>query len=160
MADRERVLVARDRLRVLIRAPRADDAPAVALLLGQLGYPAGPTTVARRLERLAADPELWMRVAVSDGAVIGLGAVSFIAVLEGDRSLAALITLIVDECERLRGVGSALVRAIELEARARGSFGIAVLSGQQRIGAHAFYERLDYQLTGERILKLFSGEGA
>jgi predicted N-acetyltransferase YhbS len=113
-----------------------------------------------RLDRLAANPATYALVAVVDDAVVGVGAVHFIDILEGDRPLAALVLLIVDDARRGHGVGSAIVGELEREARARGSFGISVHSGKQRIGAHAFYQRLGYELTGERMRKLFDTQPA
>ena len=102
-----------------------------------------------------ADPATYMVVADSGGTVIGVGSVHFIQILEGDRPLAVVISLIVDEAHHGRGIGTALVQALEREAVARGSFGVSVHSGKLRIGAHAFYQSLGYELTGERLLKLF-----
>ena len=140
---------------VAFRSPREADAPAIAGLLEQFGYPTDPGAIAQRLERLIANPWTYALVADADRAAVGVGAVHFIDVLEGDRPLAALVLLIVDGHHRGQGVGTALVQALEREAEARGSFGISVHSGRARIGAHAFYRQLGYELTGERMLKLF-----
>jgi predicted N-acetyltransferase YhbS len=137
------------------RGLREDDAPGIARLLGQFGYPTDPEALARRLGRIGADPATHVLVAEEGGMVVGVGAVHFIDILEGDRPLTALIALVVDEGHQRRGIGTALVQALEREAEVRGSFGIAVHSGKQRIGAHAFYRGLGYALTGERMLKLF-----
>ena len=126
------------------------------MLLGRFGYPVAAEVFARRLSRIGADPATFVRVADDVGSVIGLGAVHFIEILEGDRPLTVLIALAVDDRYHRRGVGRALVQALEAEAAARGSFGISVHSGKHRIGAHAFYRKLGYELTGERMLKLFA----
>jgi predicted N-acetyltransferase YhbS len=142
-----------------LRAPRGGDAPKIACLLDQFGYPANANDITSRLARMIGNPETYARVAIADGTVIGIGAVHFIDILEGDQPLAALVLLIVDEHHRGHGTGTALVQELEREAKARGSFGIAVHSGQQRVGAHAFYRQLGYELTGERMLKLFTSRG-
>jgi predicted N-acetyltransferase YhbS len=141
---------------VSLRAPRDGDAAGMAALLGRFGYPVSAGVFARRLSRIGADPATVVLVADDGGSVIGLGAVHLIDILEGDRPLAVLIALAVDDRYQRRGVGRALVEALEAEAVARGSFGISVHSGKRRIGAHAFYRRLGYELTGERMLKLFA----
>jgi predicted N-acetyltransferase YhbS len=142
--------------RLALRAPREADAARIARLLDQFGYPADAANVGSRLARMIANPATYALVAIADRTVIGIGAMHFIDILEGDRPLAALVLLIVDERHREQGVGTALVEALEHEAEARGSFGVSVHSGKQRIGAHAFYERLGYELTGERMRKLFA----
>jgi predicted N-acetyltransferase YhbS len=139
---------------IVVRKPRDGDAPAVAGLVDQLGYATDPTQITRRLDRFAANPATHALVAVEGETAIGIGVVHFIDILEGDRPLAALIVLIVDSAHRGRGIGAALVRELEREAEARESFAISVHSGQHRVGAHAFYRHLGYELTGERIRKL------
>jgi predicted N-acetyltransferase YhbS len=128
----------------------------MAALLGHFGYPVEAEVFARRLSRIGANPATFVLVADDRGSVIGLGAVHFIDILEGDRPLTVLIALAVDDRYHRRGVGRALVQALEAEAAARGSFGVSVHSGKRRIGAHAFYRKLGYELTGERMLKLFA----
>jgi predicted N-acetyltransferase YhbS len=139
-----------------LRAPRRGDASQVARLLEQFGYPAHPADVALRLDRMVSNPATYALVATVDRAVIGIAAMQVIDIIESDRPLVVLILLIVDERHRGRGAGTSLVQALELEAKARGSFGISVHSGQQRVGAHAFYRHLGYELTGERMLKIFA----
>lgn len=139
---------------IALRRPQEGDATAIAQLINQLGYATSTEEVARRLERFAGNPAACVRVAVDGDIVIGVGALHFIDVLEGDQPLAALIVLVVEHGHRGRGVGTALVRDLEREARARGSFAISVHSGEKRVGAHAFYRQLGYELTGERIRKL------
>ena len=136
------------------RLPRESDASGIAELLGQFGYPTDPDLFAQRLRRISANPATYVVVADGGGSVIGVGAVHFIEILEGDRPLTVLIALAVDDGHQRQGIGSGLVAALEREAEARGSFGISVHSGKQRIGAHAFYRGLGYELTGERMLKL------
>ena len=145
---------------IVIRNPRGGDAPAVARLVDQLGYSTHPSEITRRLDRFAANPATHALVAVEAETAVGIGVVHFIDILEGDRPLAALIVLIVDEGHRGRGVGAALIRELEREAEARDSFAISVHSGQHRVGAHAFYRRLGYELTGERIRKLLRPDAA
>jgi GNAT superfamily N-acetyltransferase len=143
-------------LELTLRAPRKRDAFGVARLLDQFGYPTRPVDVAQRLDRMIANSETYARIGTSDREVTAVGAVHFIDIIEGDRPLAVLILLIVDEHHRGRGMGTALVQALEEEAKARRSFGISVHSGQQRVGAHEFYRHLGYELTGERMLKIFT----
>ena len=137
------------------RRPRVGDESGVARLLNQFGYPTDPALLAPRLARVDADPATHVLVAETGGMVIGVGAVHLIDILESDRPLAVLMALAVDEAHQGRGIGTALVRALESEAVARRAFGISVHSGKRRVGAHAFYQSLGYELTGERMLKLF-----
>src|SRR5258708_29056121 len=99
-----------------LREPQAGDETAIARLLGQFGYPTDPEALAVRLARITADSATRMLVADASGAVIGVGAVHFIDILESDSSLAVLIALAVDDAHQGQGGGTSLVRALVGEA--------------------------------------------
>ncbi len=139
-----------------IRAPLPSDAPALADLCAQLGYPTTPDAVAQRLSRLDADPTVRTLVATSDGVVVGLATVHIRHTINHDAPLGQLTLLVVDERVRGTGVGRALVRAAEAWARQCGCKRFVVTTALARTDAHAFYERLDYKHTGRRYGKDFS----
>ena len=136
----------------LIRDAGPDDAPAVAELLGQLGYPAEADAVRRRLERLAAAGD---RVVVAElaGEVVGLASLHVSPSLEYDEPAAKLAALVVAETYRGTGVGRALVQAMEAEARSRGCRAFFLTSAERRADAHAFYRRIGLEETGRRFAK-------
>ena len=135
---------------VEIRDARPEDAAAIARLLGQLGYPADATSVARRLERLGDDR---LVVAESDGTVTGLAQLHVAPSLEYDRPAAKLSALVVDEARRNEGIGRALVDAMEAEARERGCELLYLTTAERRSDAHEFYERIGLEYTGRRYAK-------
>jgi GNAT superfamily N-acetyltransferase len=141
------------RARVAIRDARANDAPAVAELLGQLGYPASREAARRRLSRLLVSDADRILVAVLDGAVVGLAGVQVNLSLEYDEPAARLSALAVDGRHRGRGIGAALVAAIEAEARQRGCGLLFLTSAERRTDAHAFYRRTGFEETGRRFAK-------
>ena len=135
-----------------IRDARPDDSPAIADLLGQLGYPAAPEAVAARLprQRDAGDRIL---VAEVDGRVVGLADLHVSPSLEYDEPVGKLAALVVDEAHRRDGIGHALVEAMEAEARARGCAVFFLTTAEPRADAHAFYERVGLEYTGRRYTK-------
>ncbi len=135
-----------------IRDARAEDAGAVAALLGQLGYPAEPAAVRRRIASLQEAGDLLV-VAEAEGTVVGLASIHVSPSLEYDAPAAKLSALAVDEGHRGRGVGRALVAAIETEARVRGCVLLFLTSAERRNDAHAFYERIGFAHTGRRFAK-------
>jgi GNAT superfamily N-acetyltransferase len=137
----------------LIRDARAEDGPALARLLGQLGYPADSVGVARRLERLGDDRLL---VAEREGRVVGFAQLHLSPSIEYDGPAGKLAALVVDEHERGTGLGRALVESVEAEARARGCVLLFVTTSEQRADAHAFYERMGLEHTGRRFAKRLS----
>jgi len=132
-----------------IRDAAAADAEAIAALLTQLGYPSEPEAVETRLERLRVVGD---RVVVADldAAVVGLAHLQVSPGIERDRPAARVGALIVDEAQRGRGIGRALVEAMEAEARLRGCELLYLTTSERRDDAHAFYARLGLEQTGRR----------
>jgi GNAT superfamily N-acetyltransferase len=91
-----------------IRAAVVGDAEAVALLSGELGYPAQPRTAAERLRRiLARDDQRVVVAELADGRIGGwLQAHSCAALESGFR--VEIVGLVVSAALRRRGVGRAL----------------------------------------------------
>jgi GNAT superfamily N-acetyltransferase len=138
-----------------IRDAQAADAERIAGLLTQLGYPTQPSAVQARLERLAIVGD---RVVVADldGGAVGLAHLQVAPAIERDRPAAKIGALVVDEAYRGQGVGRALVRAMEDEARARGCELLFVTTAERRDDAHAFYERVGLEQTGRRYGRTLS----
>src|SRR4051812_1100141 len=103
-----------------VRDAREADAPALADLCGQLGYPSTADATARRLAKLDADPEARTLVATTENGVIGLATVHLRETLNHEHPLGQLTLLIVDEKNRTHGVGRALVAEAEAWAREKG----------------------------------------
>lgn len=130
-------------------APGARDAPAIAALLGELGYPALGDAVAVRLAALRG-PEHAVLVAELAGAVIGLIGVHVFPVLHEDGLRGKILALVVASAQQRHGTGRLLLRAAEAFARDRGARRMEVVSGDHRAGAHAFYRRGGYLPTMQR----------
>jgi GNAT superfamily N-acetyltransferase len=142
-----------------IRSASPADAPALAMLLGELGYPSEAAEVHTRLARVlgaggenAAD---CVFVAASDKGpdVLGLLSVHRFCGLHDDAPVALITALVVAERARGSGVGRQLVdRAAEV-ARRWGCTRLMVTTHIRRADAHAFYEHLGFELTGRRYVK-------
>jgi len=138
---------------VFIRAPVAGDAADLALLLGQLGYPALPHSVQARLVRLHRDPRARIYLAEHGGRVCGLATVHAHDSLNRDDPSVQLTLLVVSDEARSLGIGRRLVQAAESWAIEQGARRLVVTTAMHRAGAHVFYEKLGYQLTGRRYAK-------
>jgi GNAT superfamily N-acetyltransferase len=130
---------------VKIRRARASDAPQLAQLSGQLGYPTTAAEIKKRLRRLKPASQNALFVAESpDSGVVGWAHVSVTHLVEvGTR--AELNGLIVAEGQRSLGAGARLLRAAEDWARKRGCPSMSVRSNVIRERAHKFYERQGYE---------------
>jgi aminoglycoside 3-N-acetyltransferase I len=130
----------------MIRAASADDAPAIAELLRDAfaGIDAPETNAARSAEDIAAfldAPHSIALVAIGSGLVIGVIAFVF----EG--AVARPFALAVDAAHRRDGVGSALLHAMERDARARGAVVLHVRA--RRHAAIGWLERRGYLVDRE-----------
>jgi GNAT superfamily N-acetyltransferase len=139
---------------VRVRRCELDDAAAISELLDQLGYPTDAKSVRRRLERLDASAADCIFVAELDGSVVGLAGLHVSPSLEHDGDAGKVSALVVDETSRRRGIGRALMDAVEAEARERGCVLLFLTTAERRADAHAFYESIGLEETGRRFAKL------
>jgi putative acetyltransferase len=148
-------------MKVIIRPMRDEDARAFVQVLNASirGLPAHhypPEVIEdwapilegdRAVSRTLANPDGEIRfIAEFDGQAVGIG-----ALISASNQLRACY--VAPEAAR-RGVGTALVRAIEHEARARG---VSFLDLEASINAEAFYSRLGYESLGRGAHALRTG---
>jgi GNAT superfamily N-acetyltransferase len=130
-----------------IRPMTAADAPLVAELTTQLGYPASPEETRERIAALTARPEEHVALVADDnGRAVGWVHVRLLTSLESGRK-ADIGGLVVDDDHRSAGVGAELLAAAEAWALGRGVTMMVVRSRVARERAHRFYEREGYALV-------------
>jgi ribosomal protein S18 acetylase RimI-like enzyme len=129
-----------------IRPLTAEDVPAAAALLSQLGYAVDSAEIAERIARVGAAPGYHTVVAELDGRAVGLLHVYERAALEKPAE-AVVQALVVDEASRETGVGRALMREAEDWARARGLASVSLYTRVDRDNARAFYASLGYEIA-------------
>ena len=125
-----------------IRRAAIDDAPAIAILTGQLGYPVDADEQARRLSLVLASERDAVFVAVDDDdRPVGWTHIQQRLMLEGsDQALIA--GLVVDEEHRSAGLGLDLLAAAEALGRgARHAIGARPVAGRARAGASVLHAR-------------------
>jgi GNAT superfamily N-acetyltransferase len=143
---------------VQVRDARADDWPKVSDLLAELGRPdvrreedepRHGEAFARYLER----PDAIALVAEDDDSLIGFVDVEFRRRLNFLSPQAWVPDLIVAERARGRGVGRALLEAVEERSLERGCWGMSLESATWRVETHAFYERVGWSPTGRSFTR-------
>lgn len=139
---------------ISIRPTQPSDLPAIAALLGELGYPVSVDDLPSRLERLQQDGHSAAYVATCDPDVVGLATVHSFGLVHAATPVALLTSLVVAESARGQGVGRRLVDAAETWAREKGCARIIVTTAEHRSGAHAFYQSLGWEYTGRRYAKV------
>ena len=131
---------------VRVRPPLPGDAPALAALAGELGY---PTSSEALLGRMAAlHPTDAVLIVSTDADDIPTGGCH----VEVRRTLveplsALILGLVVGEQHRAAGIGSELLAAAERWARARNCRRLVVATRITRERAHAFYAREGYEVA-------------
>ena len=138
---------------VAVREATDADAPALAPLLGELGYLVTGATLAPRLRRMLARDDQKILIAEGEGGSLGLLALHIFPVLAYDRDLAMVMALVITEQARGLGVGRLLVDRAEAMAREAGASRLMVTTHVRRADAHSFYERLGFELTGRRYVR-------
>lgn len=129
---------------VTIRKPELTDAPRIAALNGELGYPVEAGDMKNRLERLLTRPDHILLVAeIAPELVVGW--------IEGEeRDILAMgrvceiVGLVVGQAHRGSGVARRLVSEVEEWAIARGLTQVSLRSNVVRPESHAFYEKVGY----------------
>jgi GNAT superfamily N-acetyltransferase len=137
-----------------IRPATDNDAPGVANLLTQLGYPCGADEIVHRLHYVIERPDDRLAAVLEfQGEVKGVICATVDIHLELVRPYGWITALSVDAAHRGRGLGALLLEYAEAWLKNRDVSAIIVNSHIRRGDAHRFYERLGYRLTGYRLEK-------
>jgi GNAT superfamily N-acetyltransferase len=128
-----------------VRAPGPAHYEKMAVLAGQLGYPCTGEQIRMRLAEMEASEQYAVYIAQLPGGQIAgwIGAYMFRTV-ELDHHV-EIRGLVVDEQVRSRGIGKALLAAVEGWARSMGCDVVSVHSNVKRDRAHRFYLRNGYE---------------
>jgi len=141
-----------DAAQILVRPAAATDAPAIAALFTDEGYPAGPSDIVDRLEHFGT-PDSRVIVAEHDGAILGFIAVHAMARFEHDDWILRILALVVDAGARERGVGRTLMSEAERIGRELGAAFVELTAGHHRPEARHLYESLGYDATVTAYLR-------
>ncbi|MEU6404163.1 GNAT family N-acetyltransferase [Streptomyces sp. NPDC046985] len=137
-----------------IRPAEADDVPAIVAMLAddplgaQRESPDDLTPYLAALERLAADPNQHLMVAVRADRVIGTLQLTIIPGLSrrgATRSIVEAVRVHADE--RGSGLGTQLIEWAVDESRRQGCGLVQLTSDASRTDAHRFYERLGFEAS-------------
>lgn len=141
-----------DAAQLALRPASSTDAPAIAALFTDEGYPAGPSDIVARLGRFGSD-ESRVVVAEHEGAILGFIAVHAMPRFEHDDRIVRILALVVDAGARERGVGRALMAEAERIGRDLGAAFVEVTAGHHRPEARHLYESLGYDGTVTAYLR-------
>ncbi|HEV2856200.1 MAG TPA: GNAT family N-acetyltransferase [Thermoanaerobaculia bacterium] len=129
-----------------LRSARLEDAPAIAILATQLGYPTSVEQAEARMRGVLDRSDGTVLVAENEGTVTGWIHIVGAFRIENE-PFAEIAALVVDENRRGQGTGARLVEAAIDWAVRHGFRTIRVRSNTVRERTHAFYERLGFRRT-------------
>jgi GrpB-like predicted nucleotidyltransferase (UPF0157 family)/GNAT superfamily N-acetyltransferase len=144
---------------ILARAGRspirpAQDADAVAVLLGDLGYPTEDQDAAAQLGRLLHRDDAGVLVYEdADGGLVGLIAFQVFHLVYRPRPQCRITALSVRADRRRRGIARALVDAVETIAVQRGCDRVELTTRPDRVEALSFYEASGFEHRPHRLAK-------
>ncbi len=136
-----------------IRPARHEDLDALVPLLGalfsiELDFRPDPVRQRRGLALMLEAPESRaVLVAELAGRVVGMATAQLVVSTAEGAPSAWVEDVIVDEAERGRGVGRALLGAVEAWARGRGATRLQLLTDRENGPALEFYEQMGWHLT-------------
>lgn len=136
-------------LAVSIRPVTLADAPAVAGLLDELGYPTTVDRLADQLRKGASHGSEVLVAQTADRGVVGFASLQVIYGFAEDNRACQLSAIAVAPRARRRGVGRRLVEAVEARAARLGCSSVRITSGRrpERVDAHRLYVGLGYEAT-------------
>ena len=137
---------------VSYREAVVNDIPALAQLMGSLGYPTTTHEMVKRFEQLVKYPYHTV-VGESNGLVVAVMGLHHCFMYEKNGSFVRVAALVVDEQFRGHGIGHSLIQIAETWARELGAVALLLNSGAQRKDAHRFYKRVGFAEKGLSFFK-------
>jgi GNAT superfamily N-acetyltransferase len=129
------------------------DSAQIAVLLGELGYPASEEFVLHRLAAISPRPDGKILVADIGAEVVGLVCLQIIPLFHLAEPLGRITALVISSNLKRHGVGRRLITEAERLAWESGCDRIEITSGDHRADAHSFYEAVGYEPVSRRFIK-------
>jgi GNAT superfamily N-acetyltransferase len=130
-----------------IRPANQSDTSEIRILLHQLGYDIPIDEMGQRLAALSEQTSDAVLLAVERKQICGLIAIHWTQMLHLAKPMARIVTLIVREDARKKGIGRRLVEAGSELVKRQGCGWLELTTGMHRTEAHAFYEAMGFKAT-------------
>jgi aminoglycoside 6'-N-acetyltransferase I len=140
-------------MQIQVRPAQDADVGAIQELIRQLGYELPVATIAATVGRLIAAPDHCVLVAADGDTLLGVMALHWASLLQYETPAARIMTLVVDETARGKGVGKILVDHAAAVAAEMGCGTLELTSGLQRKEAHAFYHAIGFETASLRLAR-------
>ena len=139
-----------------IRDASLADATQISQLLEQLGYVFSPQRVRAKLAILNASNADRILMAQEGEQVLGVISLHTLELFHQPGRLGRITALVIDQSARGQGIGARLVAAADDYFVEQGCVRAEVVSGDQRLEAHAFYQDRGFALDERRFVKRYA----
>jgi Predicted acetyltransferase len=139
--------------KIFIRDIIDEDYEILTELVKELGYPSNKKNVSERLYKINSNKDYKTLVAELDNKVVGFIGLCKLYAYEYDGEYVRIISLVVNERYRGKGIGTFLLKSAEKWAINQGAIAIALNSGIKREKAHEFYNGNGYKIKGYSFSK-------
>lgn len=141
--------------RLTIRWATEGDVESLAILMTELGYATTGEEMRDRLRVINGEPHYKVFVADYNGIVAGMAGALKSYYFEQNGSYVRLGALVTKEAYRNRGVGKALVEAVEQWAKEVQAHAIVLNCGnrEERKVAHGFYRQVGFEARSTGYVK-------
>ena len=131
-------------MRITVREMLVEDAEAVALLSGQLGYPLSKEQILINIENVMQSKMHTAFVALHEKNIVGwIGAAQ--AMMIEVMKHCEINGLVIDEQYRGKGIGKLLVEKVRQWAKVNGNDKLTLHCNTKRTEAHLFYEHMGFK---------------
>lgn len=132
-------------MKVFIRECKVNDCKdIVSLNSNEMGYEYPIEDTKKQLQKLLNDSNHKIYVAVTSDKIVGYIHANNYDLLYSPH-LKNIMGIAVSSDFRKSGIGKMLLDEVEQWAKDTGAFGVRLVSGETRIGAHAFYKACGYE---------------
>ena len=132
-------------MKVFIRECKVNDCKdIVSLNSNEMGYEYPIEDTKKQLQKLLNDSNHKIYVAVTSDKIVGYIHANNYDLLYSPH-LKNIMGIAVSSDFRKSGIGKMLLDEVEQWAKDTGAFGVRLVSGETRVGAHAFYKACGYE---------------
>ncbi len=135
-----------------IRTATPADAPGIAELMGNAGYPANAAALADRLEALRKEGGTAF-LALEWGPPSGLIVLNWFRTLDADHRVAQISTLLVGPGERRRGIARLLLKSASQAARSAGCGSLHLLAPPSVPSLGHFAKASGFEEAGSSLVR-------
>ncbi len=139
-----------------IRPISVHDSEDTAKLMCMLNSPTTESEMEKRIKTIISHPDYTCFVYQESGEIHGMIGIQKCLRIQKNGHNGRILTLIVNELYRNKGIGRSLVGEAEKWFREHGITSIVINSNQKLTKAHEFYNKLGYSKTGFRLAKQFN----